>query len=251
VKKRILIFIGILILVVGLILTYNFSYLKYLQWKYDSTHQNPKINQAAEIDNLFKSFKTIPFKQLPEAIKSSTHANQALYKKLLAKEQYIVLSRDDLMKRMVKNYRLSDFVAHDKMFYTALNTNSLYYTCLKPEILKTFLALLIRCEEKGYDIREITLRSGHRHPALNYLIGGASQSRHLFGDAIDIGVSDINNDGKANAFDKELILNLLENELIGNKGGIGLYPNTKAVHFDLRGHKARWNSYTPAFEKKN
>jgi len=238
-------------LVVVLILTYNFSYFKYLQWKYDSTHQNPKINQASEIDKLLKNLETQPFSELPQEIKESTNANQPTYKKLLERENYYVLTRDDLMKKVVRDYRFADFVSNDKMFYKVLTKNSKYYTNIKPDILKTFLYLLTRCEEKGYDIAQIKLRSGYRHPKRNYYIGGASRSRHIFGDAIDIGVYDVNRDGNADAKDKKLIIDILENELIGNRGGIGLYPNTKSVHFDLRGYKARWNTYTPAYKKKN
>lgn len=51
------------------------------------------------------------------------------------------------------------------------------------------------------------------------------------------------------AEDKQIVLDFLDKEIIGNKGGIGLYPGTKAVHFDVRGHRARWNSYTPAIKK--
>jgi uncharacterized protein YcbK (DUF882 family) len=38
-------------------------------------------------------------------------------------------------------------------------------------------------------------------------------------------------------------LDLLENEIIKNDGGIGLYPGTDRVHYDIRGTRARWNSY--------
>lgn len=51
------------------------------------------------------------------------------------------------------------------------------------------------------------------------------------------------------AEDKQIVLDFLDKEIIGNKGGIGLSPGTKAVHFDVRGHRATWNSYTPAIKK--
>jgi hypothetical protein len=39
------------------------------------------------------------------------------------------------------------------------------------------------------------------------------------------------------------VLDLLEKEIIKSSGGIGRYPGTRAVHFDVRGYKARWDSY--------
>jgi uncharacterized protein YcbK (DUF882 family) len=70
------------------------------------------------------------------------------------------------------------------------------------------------------------------------------KSRSKFkGEAVDIVIDDINKDGYANKTDKDIILDLLENEIIKNDGGIGLYPGTDRVHYDIRGTRARWNSY--------
>jgi uncharacterized protein YcbK (DUF882 family) len=63
------------------------------------------------------------------------------------------------------------------------------------------------------------------------------------GSAIDIQVGDINRNGIANAADKKIILDVLEKQIIGNRGGLGLYPKSDVVHFDTRGFRARWNSH--------
>ncbi len=77
--------------------------------------------------------------------------------------------------------------------------------------------------------------------------GGATpKSRHIVGDAIDIVVMDVNKDGEANYKDVEIVKTMLENEVMGQNGGIGTYPNAygflsrQMVHFDCRGYVARW-----------
>jgi len=42
---------------------------------------------------------------------------------------------------------------------------------------------------------------------------------------------------------KKIILDILENKVIGDQGGIGRYPGTMSVHFDVRGFKARWDKH--------
>jgi len=63
------------------------------------------------------------------------------------------------------------------------------------------------------------------------------------GQAIDMTIGDINKDGTFTKEDKKIVLDICDKKVIGNKGGIGLYPGTRAVHIDVRGYKARWNSY--------
>jgi len=93
--------------------------------------------------------------------------------------------------------------------------------------------------------------SGKRHQWHNDLLvefgGAASKSRHLKGEAIDIIVLDVNQDGTANSKDVDIIYNILNRKIIKNKGGIGTYKNDKTrfgkqmIHFDCRGYKARWH----------
>jgi uncharacterized protein YcbK (DUF882 family) len=135
------------------------------------------------------------------------------------------------------------------VYAKCINNNTTYYSCIDKRVLIKFLELMHTLNKEGYNSSAIKLRSGHRHPKRNYYIGGASQSRHIYGEAIDIRVGDINKDGSSNKKDKQIVLDILEKKIIGNSGGIGLYPGTKAVHFDVRGHRARWNTYTPAIRK--
>ena len=93
--------------------------------------------------------------------------------------------------------------------------------------------------------------SGRRWKLDNYLLnklsGAASRSQHLVGNAIDIIVLDVNQDGTANKKDVDLVYNILNERIIKNKGGIGTYKNEneffsrQMIHFDCRGVSARWN----------
>lgn len=77
--------------------------------------------------------------------------------------------------------------------------------------------------------------------------GAASKSQHIQYKAIDIIVLDVNNDGKKNAKDVNIVYEILDRKVIRSKGGIGTYKkesgffNRQMVHFDSRGHSARWH----------
>ena len=72
------------------------------------------------------------------------------------------------------------------------------------------------------------------------------ESRHLIGDAIDFIVFDINGDGSSNSNDVDIVYDILNKQIIKDKGGIGTYKNEKSfinkqmIHIDCRGYWARW-----------
>jgi uncharacterized protein YcbK (DUF882 family) len=85
-----------------------------------------------------------------------------------------------------------------------------------------------------------------------------SDSRHQYGDAADVYVTDggrdwmtdLNRDGRVDLRDARLLASAAERvetahpELVG---GIGVYPATGAhgpfVHIDVRGTRARWGAW--------
>jgi uncharacterized protein YcbK (DUF882 family) len=113
-----------------------------------------------------------------------------------------------------------------------------YYKELKEEIVKS-----------GYSEKLVVI-SGKRNVIINTLLtkfGSATKnSRHLKGEAIDVLILDINQDGIANYKDVDIVYSILNEKIIKNKGGIGTYKNKNGfftrqmVHFDCRGYKARW-----------
>lgn len=73
----------------------------------------------------------------------------------------------------------------------------------------------------------VYVNSGIRCPEHNEAVGGATNSRHLYGDAADIRC-----DGKT----PEQLYAIADE--IFHDGGVGLYD--WGVHVDARGHRARW-----------
>ena len=110
--------------------------------------------------------------------------------------------------------------------------------------------LRLQMLDRGYTDSFFVL-SGRRWKWDNYLLnqfgGAAKNSQHLQGKAIDIIVLDVNKDGLINGGDVDLVVKVLKQSVIKNKGGIGTYKgqsgffNRQMVHFDVRGNKARWN----------
>ena len=115
---------------------------------------------------------------------------------------------------------------------------------------EVYRVLKARLAEDGHQPHLFVL-SGRRYWLDNKILntfGGASRnSRHLHGDAIDVVVLDVNDDGSIDRADVDLVYTLLDRELIGDTGGIGTYKNEsdffsrQMIHFDLRGHRARWH----------
>ena len=104
-------------------------------------------------------------------------------------------------------------------------------------------------KDQGYKPRLLvisTKRLGFHNRIQVKLSGAASKSKHLGGDAIDFIVLDINDDGKRNARDVDIVTGILEKEIMNNKGGIGTYKNERSfihrqmVHIDCRIKKGRW-----------
>jgi uncharacterized protein YcbK (DUF882 family) len=82
---------------------------------------------------------------------------------------------------------------------------------------------------KRFGNRPIIVTSWYRDPATNAAVGGASQSRHLTGDALDFVISGIH------PYDVYVALDAWW----GNRGGLA--SSRVFTHIDARGYKARWD----------
>ncbi|MGH7145020.1 MAG: D-Ala-D-Ala carboxypeptidase family metallohydrolase [Planctomycetota bacterium] len=115
-------------------------------------------------------------------------------------------------------------------------------------------------EQKGIHFDHWTVNSGYRTPAYNHSIGGATFSRHTWGDAIDLMIDtnhdhrmdDLNHDGHSDRLDGIIIAKVadqLEMEGKVRKGGVGVYQFDSDqsvgchVHIDVRGYVVRWGQY--------
>lgn len=78
--------------------------------------------------------------------------------------------------------------------------------------------------------KPIYITSAYRTPECNVAVNGSKNSQHLYGNAVDFYIKDI---------DTTTLYQYCCN-LIGSDGGVGKYSTH--VHIDLRGKKARWKA---------
>lgn len=212
-----------------------------LQYKYDLTHRNPPVYSHQKINDILNSYTSIPYSQVEKKYLDYTRSNRRKYKGMLQKKQYIIIPKTDIYRKIVGDFRIKDFLCKDK--YYKDNSQELLLGLIDEKLLYKTLELIQSLEEKGYNPNGFYIINGHRHPTYNESIKGASKSRHIKGEAVDIIIQDINNDGRSNQKDKTIVYDLLNKKIIVNQGGIGRYPGTMSIHYDVRGTRARWDSY--------
>jgi uncharacterized protein YcbK (DUF882 family) len=208
---------------------------------YDTRHPNPPVKSKAEVDRILSGFKRIRSSQLPNSYLRNSGMGRSLGS---LPEYFYVVEREDLHRRIVGRNRLRQVVCRDLRYRSSLfRKDGRLYVGIDPEILHKAVELQHSLRANGYDPDAIRITSGHRTPLHNRIVGGARASRHQRGDALDLQVGDVDRNGRTNRNDKQLVLDILERRVIGSRGGLGLYPGTQTVHMDLRGYRARWNSY--------
>ncbi len=212
---------------------------------YDRTHHNPDVTTKQQIDAILNTFEKVSYSEVDKTYLKETKSNRSKYKKMLKNGTYYKVPSDSILHKIVGKNRIRNFIPKDKYYKSRKSSDNKYlYWLLDKRILYKVLALQDELEKLGHNRNAFYIRSGYRHPHYNDKIGGATRSQHLTGKAVDISVQDINQDGKYTNADKKIVLKLAEDKIIKNEGGVGLYPGTRSVHLDVRGHKARWNSYS-------
>jgi len=217
---------------------------KFYQYQYDISSGQKIVTSKTTIDNIYNEFKIINFSKLDDQYLSNTKYNIKKYKNLVKDANFLIVNGKDIFKYIVGDFRIKDFMPRDNYYYSninALGEGKEVLWLIDKKLLYKLLELQDVLSKEGYNETGFTIVNGFRHPAYNEKVGGAKLSRHLKGQALDIQIGDINNDGYANQKDKTIVLDILEKKIIKNKGGIGRYPGTMAVHFDVRGYKARWD----------
>ena len=130
------------------------------------------------------------------------------------------------------------------------------FLVVQSETLSMLEAFLDFLDDKGYGVETFGVISAYRTPYYNRLIGNVKYSRHIYGDAMDLYIDrdhdgrmdDLNNDGKRNVADVQLLLNLATDFQEQSRGryvgGRGKYNANRHhggfVHIDNRGYQARW-----------
>lgn len=211
---------------------------------FDLIYDNPYVESKSEIDAILARFKSIPLKKLPADYLEITELLAPKFRKMVKHQPFYILRKKDTYRKICGNIRIKDLVARDSIYQrTFLYSDTPIYWGIDQRILYKILELQDTLTANGYNRDGFGINHGHRHPTFNQQVGGASKSRHIAGEAVDMIITDINNDGGFTQQDKAIVLELCEQKIIGNTGGIGRYPNTRTVHMDVRGYRARWDSF--------
>lgn len=211
---------------------------------YDFFYENPTLESKEDIDNILKSLKLVPLNDLDNDYKTISKIADPAYSKMHKGAMFYMLAASDVYQYIAGDIRIRNLLSRDE-FYAAsiMDRSKPIYWRIDKKILYKIIELREILAKNGYAKKGFEIRHGYRTPKHNELVGGASKSRHIVGEAVDMVILDVNKDGKYSDEDKQVILDLLEQRIIKNQGGIGKYPGTRTVHMDVRGYRARWDTY--------
>jgi len=122
--------------------------------------------------------------------------------------------------RLTENFSLSEFDSNDGSKAPESVIYQLEKVAQNLQVLRAYLG------------KPIKINSGYRSPEHNVKIGGAKNSQHVLGNAADIVV-----DG----YTPRQVFDAIE--LLQGRGEMaigGLHAYDTFVHYDIRGHFARW-----------
>ncbi len=214
------------------------------QLLYDLQNDNPIIETSSEVDAILESFEQVSNSRLDQDFKKASKIADAKYRPMLSGAKYYQVPQREIYRKIVGNTRIKDLLSKDQFYRKALfNRSQTLNWLIDLNILYKILELRAVLEGEGYNKDGFRITYGHRTPKYNEDENGASKSRHIKGEAVDMVIKDIDDNGHYTDEDKEIVLKLLEEKIIGGQGGIGRYPGTRVVHMDVRGYRARWDSY--------
>lgn len=214
------------------------------QYRYDLRHPEEYVISKHDIDLILKKLTVIGYDQLDAEYRKYTKSDQAPYRKLLTGSQYYKVPAAEIFRKIAGNVRISDLLPKDKYYIAAVwGKQKALYWMVNKKILYNLVALQSALESTGFNRDGFWVKSGFRHPRYNEAVFAAKMSRHMKGEAVDMVIEDINKDGWSDDKDKKIVLKLVDETIIGNQGGVGRYPHTSIVHMDVRGHRARWDTY--------
>lgn len=173
---------------------------------------------------------------------------------------FVEVTAENAGTQVSDHFTLGDFVTHDGAPYPK-------YIVLREALLDKLELVLADLEMHGVSTAHVKVLSGFRTPWYNEALGDASgrarESRHQYGDAVDLIIDsdgdgrmgDLNHDGRVDAGDVRVIeaaVDRVERAHPELAGGLGLYremgPSGPFAHIDVRGTRARWGSATqPAY----
>lgn len=163
---------------------------------------------------------------------------------------FIEVSEAMLETRLSPHFTLRQFLCKQESSYPK-------YVVVTESLLVMLEGLLAAVNERGFSIDTFGVISAYRTPWYNRKIGNVPNSRHVYGDAMDLFVDadkdgrmdDLNSDGVRDFKDVQLLADIADEFMRqpGNSlifGGVGRYRKTSRhggfVHVDTRGYAARW-----------
>ncbi len=163
---------------------------------------------------------------------------------------FFEVTKENQHMLLTPHFRVSQFVCKQ-------NDDFPKYIIVRERLLLKLEYLLEKVNNNGYSIETFGFISGYRTPYYNKLINNVPYSRHVYGGAADIYISqnqsgdmdDLNQDGVVDEKDVRIFYNIVELEFDKPsydkyRGGLGFYrKNTRHngfIHVDVRGWKARW-----------
>ncbi len=209
--------------------------------------KEPEVLTHIGIDHVLGKIKKVHYYQLNSEYRNSLGYEGRKDKWKVSGKCFYEIPYEIIDKNLIGNFKIRDFLVKDKYYISnkklkskRLNS-SMQYLLIDVMVLHRFLDLLLFIKRCGYDYHKIRINYSFRYPNFNLNEGGVINSQHMWGKAIDIEVGDINKDGITDEEkDKKIVLDFLEKIFI-KYGGIGRYPGSQTVHFDVRDKKARWN----------
>ncbi|PCJ63368.1 MAG: hypothetical protein COA79_00750 [Planctomycetota bacterium] len=177
------------------------------------------------------------------------------FKKEYTPPKWFLLWNTSLLNRPISKYlKYKDLVTVPKpLDKTSKRPTKIFTCCYK--IMKEFDNLIDTSRENA-NFRTVRVLSFYRTPLYNKSLGTSAFSRHIYGDAIDFFIDenkpfmimdDLNGDNKKTVSDAKPFF-LAYKKLITDKsnppGGMGIYFSKKgaSIHYDSRGHLARWGA---------
>lgn len=167
---------------------------------------------------------------------------------------FVEVTAENASVHVSDHLTLGDLVTHDRAPFPK-------YIVLREELLDKLELVLADLEMHGVSTQHIEVLSGFRTPSYNFALGDASgrarESRHQYGDAIDMIIDadgdgrmdDLNHDGRVDVADVRVIeaaVDRVERAHPEFAGGLGLYremgPSGPFAHIDVRGTRARWGT---------
>ena len=205
---------------------------------FDERSNQKSVETHEKLDSILNTLEQLKYKDLDSNYIAYAELNGD-FNHVYKGKKFYKIHKNDGFKFIVGKTRINELLPEDKYF----NSGEDQILFMDKRILHKLLDLTLLLKKQEYNYLAYDVYYGFRHPRFNREIRGAKTSQHIGGKAIDIWIGDIDKNGIINETDKAIVIDILEKDVIKDEGGIGKYPGTQCVHMDVRGHRARWDSY--------